>query len=163
MVKPKYCFYYNKEKIVMKKNVPVTLNSDEEVARLVDSGLVEEYEEVHPNGNLDITTKGEFDVKQYATVTVNPTIYVVTLWGGNNLNDFSYLTFVAGETKPLPTAEEYSNAYTIAEGKHFAGWSTSANDVNTKIDGNLKPTKDMNIYALILDDVEGEEEEEINE
>lgn len=161
MVKPKYCFYYNREEIVMKKNVPVTLESDEEVARLVGSGLVEEYEEVHPNGNFNITTKGTFDIKRYATVTVNPTIYVVTLWGGNNLNDFSYLTFVAGETKPLPTEEEYLNVYEIEEGKHFAGWSTAKNDVDTKIDGNLKPTKDMNIYALILEDVE--EEEEINE
>lgn len=160
MVKPKYCFYYNREEIVMKKNVPVTLQSDEEVARLVGSGLVEEYEEVHPNGNLNITTKGQFDVKQYATVTVNPTIFVVVLWGGENLNDFSYMKFVSGETKPLPNEEEYLNQYEIPEGKSFDGWTTVKNDVETKIEGDLTPVQDMNLYALILDNKP--EEEEIN-
>jgi hypothetical protein len=162
MVKPKYCFYYKREKIVMKKNVPVTLQSDEEVARLVGSGLVEEYEEVHPNGNLNITTKGQFDVKQYATVTVNPTIFVVVLWGGENLNDFSYMKFVSGETKSLPTAEEYLDQYEIPEGKSFAGWTTAKNDVETKIEGDLTPVQDMNLYALILDDAPEEIEEDIN-
>lgn len=141
----------------MKKNVPVTLNSDEEAARLVGNGLVEEYEEVHPNGNFNIITKGTFDVKQYATVTVNPTIYVVTLWAGQDLTNFSYLTFVKGETKSLPTEEAYLNVYDVEEGKHFAGWSTSKNNVETKIEGDLTPTQDMNIYALILDDVEEED------
>ena len=144
----------------MKKNVPVTLESNDEVARLVGSGLVEEYEEVHPNGNFNITTKGQFDVKQYATVTVNPTIFVVVLWGGENLNDFSYMKFVSGETKPLPTEEEYLNQYEMPEGKSFAGWTTVKNDVETKIEGDLTPVQDMNLYALILDNAP--EEGEIN-
>ena len=160
MVKPKYCFWYEKEGIVMKKNVPVTLKSEEEVARLVGSGLVEEYEEVHPNGNLTITKNGSFDVKQYATVTVNTQVFVVILWGGNNHTEFKYMKFVSGESKELPTEEQYLNAYGIEEGFHFAGWTTILNDADTKIEGALKPDRDMNLYALIQED--NEEEEEIN-
>ena len=144
----------------MKKNVPVTLKSEEEVARLVGSGLVEEYEEVHPNGNLTITKNGSFDVKQYATVTVNAQVFVVILWGGNNHSEFNYMKFVSGESKELPTEEQYLNAYGIEEGFHFAGWTTILNDADTKIEGALKPDRDMNLYALIQED--NEEEEEIN-
>jgi hypothetical protein len=162
MIKPTTSFWYEDEKIAIKKNVPVTLASDENANAMIAHGVAEEYEEVHPNGNFNITTKGTFDVKQYATVTVNPTIYVVTLWGGQNLTEFSYLPFVAGESKSLPTEGAYLNVYDVEEGKHFAGWSTSQNNVETKIEGELKPTQDMNIYALILDNVEEEEEEEDN-
>ena len=159
-IKPKISFWNVNEKISIKKNVPVTLDSEEAANKLIEDNLAVEYEEVHPNGNLNITTKGQFDVKQYATVTVNPTIFVVVLWGGENLNDFSYMKFVSGETKPLPTEEEYLNQYEMPEGKSFAGWTTVKNDVETKIEGDLTPVQDMNLYALILDNKP--EEEEIN-
>lgn len=159
---PTDCFYYKAENISMSPNVPVTLQSDDEATRLINQGLAIAYEEVHPKGNFNITTKGQFDVKQYATVTVNPTIFVVVLWGGKNLNDFSYMKFVSGEAKPLPTAEDYLNQYEIPEGKSFAGWTTVKNDVETKIEGDLTPVQDMNLYALILNDAPEEIEEDIN-
>lgn len=146
----------------MKKNVPVTLKSDEEVARLVDSGLVEEYEEVHPEGNLDITTNGTFDVKQYAQVTVNTEAIVVLLTGGTNYDETYHMPFVKGTTRTLPTAEQYAERWTIAEGMQLVGWTTVKGDANTKVADDITPTDNMELYAL-LEQIPPEEPEEEDE
>lgn len=160
LIKPTTSFWYEDEKIAIKKNVPVTLESDENANAMIAHGVAEEYEEVHPNGNLSITKNGLFNVKQYATVTVNTQVFVVILWGGNNHTEFKYMKFVSGESKELPTEEQYLELYDIEEGTRFAGWTTAPNDADTKIEGELKPTEDMTLYALIEPD---NEEEEINE
>lgn len=162
MVKPKYCFWYKEEGIVMKKNVPVTLESEEEVNRLVNNGLVERYEEVHPAGNLNITTNGEFDVKQYAQVTVNTEAIVVSLIGGQNYDETYYMALVKGMTGSLPNAEQYAEKWTIEEGMQLAGWTTVQGDASTKVNDEITPAENIKLYAL-LEQIPQEEEENIDE
>lgn len=160
MVKPNYGFWYGKERIVMKKNVPVTLQSEEEAARLKDNGLVEEYEEVHPAGNLNITTNGTFDVSQYAQVTVNTAAIVVTLTGGADYNESYYMAFVKGTTQTLPNAEQYAGKWTIEEGTQLVGWTTVRGDYSTKVDDNITPNQSIELYAFVEPIPEELEEDE---
>lgn len=48
----------------------IAVMSDEVGAQLITDGLAEEYTLISPTGNKDIAENGEFDVTEYATVTV---------------------------------------------------------------------------------------------
>lgn len=160
MIMPTDCFYYKAENISMSPKVPVTLKSDDEADRLIAQGLAIEYEEVHPNGNFNITTNGEFDVKQYAQVTVNTEALVVVLVGGTEHDETYYMPFVKGQTRTLPTAEQYAEKWTVEEGMQLVGWTTVKNDVSTKVDDEISPNENMYLYALLEKIPEEEEEEE---
>lgn len=133
----------------MKKNVPVTLQSEEEVARLKGNGLVEEYEEVHPVGNLNITTNGTFAVSQYAQVTVDTEAIVVTLVGGPAHNETYYMAFVKGTTQTLPNAEQYAGKWATEEGTQLVGWTTVQGDYDTKVDDDITPDQSITLYAFV--------------
>lgn len=49
----------------------VLSTSDEAGAQLISDGLAEEYTLISPTGNKDIDANGEYDVTEYATVTVS--------------------------------------------------------------------------------------------
>lgn len=48
----------------------IAVMDDDTATQLITDGLAEEYTLISPTGNKDIDANGEYDVTEYATVTV---------------------------------------------------------------------------------------------
>jgi hypothetical protein len=75
---------------------------DEELAnQLIADGLVEKYEEIHPNGEIAITQNGTVDVSRYKTAKVNCGQWKVTFDGNNEQNETIAVFAVKGSSISL--------------------------------------------------------------
>lgn len=113
-------------------------------AQLIADGFAEEYEIVHPEGQISITENGTVNVAQYETAAVNVGVYTVTY----NLN--------GGTGTVLPAAVAAGNTVTLNNGstitpptnKSFLGWATTAEATEPNLESQYKPTGDITIYAV---------------
>lgn len=113
-------------------------------AQLIADGFAEEYEVVHPEGQISITENGTVNVAQYETAAVNVGVYTVTY----NLN--------GGTGTILPDAVAAGNTVTLNNGstitpptnKSFLGWATTAGATEPNLESQYKPTGDITIYAV---------------
>lgn len=113
-------------------------------AQLIADGFAEEYEIVHPEGQISITENGTVNVAQYETAAVNVGVYTVTY----NLN--------GGTGTILPDAVAAGNTVTLNNGstitpptnKSFLGWATTAGATEPNLESQYKPTGDITLYAV---------------
>jgi hypothetical protein len=119
---------------------------DEELAnQLIADGLVEKYEEIHPNGEIAITQNGTVDVSRYKTAKVNCGQWKVTFDGNNEQNETIAVFAVKGSSISLLGEENF----TTPEGMQLEGWATTKTaDAPDIEEAPYTPTKDTVLFAV---------------
>ncbi len=114
-------------------------------AQLVEEGLVEAYEEIHPAGAIDITQNGDVDVTRFKTAKVRCGQWTVTFDGNNVQQEKVNIVVVKGDSCYLLGQD----SFTVPEGTHLSGWATTADADAPDIDDEpYTPAKDATLFAV---------------
>lgn len=121
------------------KDVDDTLGAD-----LITDELAEEYEIIHPEGQISITENGTVDVAEYATAAVNVAVYTVTYNLNGGTGSINPVGVAAGNTITL------NNGSTITPptNKAFIGWATTSGATEPNVESQYKPAGDVTLYAV---------------
>lgn len=130
--------------------------ADEIANKLIEAGLVEAYEETHPDGAVDITRNGTVDVSRYKTANVKCGQYTVTYDADNTEQETKAVSVVKGDSLELITNDNFADSFTMPENKQLKTWSTTKQNEEGAVESPYTPTENVTLYAIYKD---AEEEE----
>lgn len=127
------------------------IENEELANQLIADGFVEKYEEINPNGEINITQNGNIDVSKFKTAKVNCGQYIIKLMANNDTQQFFNISVVKGDSINLDeelNSLSRSNPFMVPESKELIGFATESNKEEPDAAGNIKPTGNMTLYAV---------------
>jgi hypothetical protein len=125
--------------------------ADEIANKLIAAGLVEAYEETHPDGEVEITRNGTVDVSRYKTANVKCGQYSVTYDADNTEKETKVVMVVKGDSLELITNDNFADNFTMPDQKKLKGWTTVKGNEEGSVESPYTPTENVNLYALYED------------